>query len=79
MSDEQARPSNRLQAVSVEQQGPSDEEIAAAVIALIASRSVARAPAEQRPSRSAWASTGHRLGTAYGVLPGGWRRSGLPR
>ena len=57
---------------------PTAEELAAlvAVLAVLAARSAATAPAP-RP-RSAWADPARRLGLTARPGPGAWRRSALP-
>ena len=54
---------------------PTAEELAA-LVAVLAARSAAAAPAP-RP-RSAWADPARRLGLTARPGPGGWRRSALP-
>jgi acyl-CoA carboxylase epsilon subunit len=54
---------------------PTAEELAA-LVAVLAARSAAPAPA-RRP-RSAWADPARRLGLTSRPGPGAWRRSALP-
>lgn len=54
---------------------PTAEELAA-LVAVLAARSAAPAPA--RKLRSAWADPARRLGLTHRAGPGAWRRSTLP-
>jgi hypothetical protein len=55
---------------------PTDDEVAALVVAMTA-RSIA-APA-QAPPRSLWRSRGRNIRPAVSPAAGAWRASGLPR
>jgi acyl-CoA carboxylase epsilon subunit len=54
---------------------PTAEELAA-LVAVLAARSAAPAPAPRL--RSAWADPARRLGLTHRAGPGAWRRSALP-
>lgn len=54
---------------------PTAEELAA-LVAVLAARSAAPAPALKL--RSAWADPSRRLGLTHRAGPGAWRRSTLP-
>jgi hypothetical protein len=54
---------------------PTPEELAA-LVAVLAARSAAPAPAPRL--RSAWADPARRLGLTHRAGPGAWRRSALP-
>jgi hypothetical protein len=55
--------------------GPTDEELAAVVVAL-----ATRAAAAQHPApRSLWRNRSRNIRPAVSPSPGAWRASGLPR
>ncbi len=55
---------------------PSDEELAALVVAVAAASAVAPPPA---PLRSQWRNRARNIRPAIGPGAGAWRASGLPR
>ncbi|PZF79389.1 acyl-CoA carboxylase subunit epsilon [Jiangella anatolica] len=56
---------------------PTDEEVAALVVALTATAAAGRAPSA--PPRSSWASYWQRRQTPLAPGAGAWRASALPR
>jgi Acyl-CoA carboxylase epsilon subunit len=58
---------------------PTDTEVAALVVALVAATERAGAAPTQVPARSLWRNRSRNIRPAVSPSPGAWRASGLPR
>jgi Acyl-CoA carboxylase epsilon subunit len=58
---------------------PTDDEVAALVVALLAATSRAGAAPAPGPSTSLWRNRSRNIRPAVSPSPGAWRASGLPR
>ena len=58
---------------------PTDEEVAALVVAVTMRAAQARSAAQEPRPRSLWRSRSRNIRPAISPSPGAWRASGLPR